>query len=79
MEPANGHSIDPANSGMKPILFGDSRSFIAENAMKDPTYNPYCGRCSGLVRMVKVEPFYWKCHCGAIHDIRAPKGESHVS
>lgn len=40
---------------------------IAEN---DPNYCPYCMRCRGLVRMKKVEDFFWKCDCGAIHDER---------
>lgn len=63
---------------LKPVLFGNARDFIAENAMKDPSYNPYCGRCPGLVRMVKIEPFYWRCSCGAIHDIRPSKENSDV-
>jgi len=47
--------------------------FIVENAIKDPTYAPYCGRCSGLHRMTRVEPFLWKHRCGAIHDSRDTK------
>lgn len=43
---------------------------MRQNAEKDPNYNPYCMRCIGLIRMKKVEPFLWKCHCGAIHDER---------
>lgn len=46
------------------------RSLIHQNASKDPNYSPYCGRCSGLHRMTKVEPFYWRHHCGAEHDER---------
>lgn len=50
---------------------GENHSdFVLENAKSDPDYNPYCLRCSGLIRMKKVEPFYWRCHCGAEHDIR---------
>lgn len=44
--------------------------FVRINAEKDPNYNPYCIRCKGLVRMKKIEHLYWKCKCGAIHDIR---------
>jgi hypothetical protein len=29
-------------------------------------------RCRGLVRMGIVEPFYWRCTCGAEHDERTP-------
>lgn len=36
----------------------------------DPNYKPYCLRCVGLVRMLKVEAFYWACTCGAEHDER---------
>lgn len=45
-------------------------SLVKENALKDPNYAPYCLRCPGLVRMVKVEPLYWRCRCGAQHDER---------
>jgi hypothetical protein len=45
-------------------------STVKENALKDPTYCPYCLRCPSLVRMKKVEPLLWKCHCGAVHDER---------
>lgn len=43
---------------------------IVSNHQKDPTYAPYCMRCSGLHRMKVVEPFLWKHMCGAIHDER---------
>lgn len=43
---------------------------VIENAKKDPNYCPYCMRCRGLVRMRKIEPFYWRCKCGAEHDAR---------
>lgn len=45
-------------------------SIMAQNAMKDPNYSPYCMRCPGLVRMRRVEPMLWNCPCGAIHDER---------
>lgn len=48
---------------------------IRINAAKDPSYCPYCGRCNGLIRMVKVAPLLWQCKCGAIHDER-PQGTS---
>lgn len=41
------------------------------NAEKDPSYAPYCLRCSTMKRMNKIEPFHWKCDCGAEHDDRA--------
>lgn len=47
-----------------------TKSIIRLNTEEDPNYCPYCGRCPGLVRMVKVEPFYWRCRCGAEHDER---------
>lgn len=47
-----------------------AKSIMRQNAEKDPAYCPYCLRCSGLVRMVKVETFLWKCKCGAVHDER---------
>lgn len=43
---------------------------VINNAKKDPNYCPYCMRCTGLIRMKKVAPFYWNCHCGAIYDLR---------
>lgn len=43
---------------------------IVSAAMRDPTYAPYCMRCSGLHRMQIVEPFLWKHDCGAAHDER---------
>lgn len=46
-------------------------SIVRDNAEKDPTYCPYCLRCRDLVRMRLVEPFYWRCSCGAEHDERA--------
>ena len=48
-------------------------SIVKLNAEKDPNYCPYCLRCLGLVRMVKVEPLYWRCACGAEHDERPAK------
>lgn len=47
------------------------KSQVRVNAERDPTYNPYCMRCSGLIRMQLVEKFYWRCAvCGAEHDER---------
>jgi hypothetical protein len=43
---------------------------IVLNHIIDPTYAPYCMRCSGLQRMTVVAPFLWEHHCGAIHDER---------
>ncbi len=40
------------------------------NAEMDPGYSPYCLRCPGLIRMVKVVAFFWRCGCGAEHDER---------
>jgi hypothetical protein len=48
-------------------------SIVRSNAEKDPTYCPYCMRCSGLVRMKKIEHLYWECvqkGCTAVHDER---------
>lgn len=45
-------------------------SIVKSNAIKDPSYCPYCMRCDGLVRMVKVCEFGWRCRCGAQHDER---------
>lgn len=49
---------------------------IIENAKKDSTYTPYCMRCPRLVRMVKVEDFYWTCKCGAKCDLRKEAKEN---
>ena len=47
-------------------------SQVLHNAVEDPTYNPYCMRCPGLVRMQQVARFYWACTCcHAEHDERA--------
>lgn len=43
---------------------------IVLNYIADPSYAPYCGRCTGLYRMTLVEPFLWEHGCGAIHDER---------
>ena len=48
-----------------------NREIIRRNATEDPSYAPYCMRCPGLVRMKKVETFYWRCTCGAEHDERS--------
>jgi hypothetical protein len=49
---------------------GERKSQVRFNAERDPSYCPYCMRCTGLVRMRKVEDFYWRCGCGAEHDER---------
>ncbi len=46
-------------------------SQVRINAEKDPAYAPYCLRCNTMARMKKIEPFYWRCDCGAEHDERA--------
>lgn len=45
-------------------------SQVLSNAHQDSSYRPYCMRCSGLIRMAKVEAFFWKCGCGAVCDLR---------
>lgn len=47
-------------------------SLVRRNAEAAPNYRPYCLRCSGLRRMERVEPFFWRCRCGAEHDEREP-------
>lgn len=55
----------------KKVDMSKAHSFvIVDNHRKDPTYAPYCGRCSGLHRMKVIEPFLWKHGCGAVHDER---------
>lgn len=50
-----------------------SISIIRQNAENNPSYAPYCLRCSTWERMEKIEPFFWRCrHCGAQHDERRP-------
>jgi hypothetical protein len=46
------------------------RDVILRNAVEDPYYAPYCTRCPGLIRMLRVEQHYWKCRCGAQCDYR---------
>lgn len=48
----------------------ENKSVVRRNAEKDANYNPYCMRCSGPVRMRKIEPMLWRCQCGAVHDER---------
>lgn len=43
---------------------------VVSNYANDPSYCPYCMRCSGLHRMKLVEPYLWRHHCGAVHDER---------
>jgi hypothetical protein len=53
-----------------------TKSIVRENAEKDPNYAPYCMPCPRLVRMKKIEPFFWKCDkCGAECDEREIKQE----
>lgn len=49
---------------------------IIGNARKDSGYAPYCGRCSGLHRMERIAPFYWRHRCGAEHDERPNVSEA---
>lgn len=42
-------------------------NIIRDNAERDPNYCPYCMRCKGLVRMVKIAFMHWRCRCGAEH------------
>lgn len=46
------------------------KSQVRINAENDPNYRPYCLKCSTMERMTTVEPFLWKCKCGAVHDER---------
>jgi hypothetical protein len=52
-----------------------SGQMFAWQLRRDPDYAPYCMRCARLVRMVRVEPLYWRCECGAEHDDRPRKAE----
>lgn len=55
-------------------------SIVKQNTIKDPNYNPYCGRCSGLIRMIKIEVLYWKCkQCGAEHDEREQNSDPYYT
>lgn len=49
------------------------KSQIRINAEKDELYLPYCLRCPGNVRMMKIVPFFWRCRCGAEQDERLPE------
>lgn len=45
-------------------------SQATRNMRKNPHYAPYCGRCPGLVRMVRTGPLKAKCRrCPARHEI----------
>jgi len=48
---------------------------VYENALRDPSYCPYCLRCSGLKRMRKVGEMHWRCDCGAEHVIPHPRND----
>ena len=72
MTKGGNYSLRPLYSG--PLAQPTPPEFdqVRHNYEKDTTYRPYCLRCSGLVRMVLVEPYFWRCKCGAEHDIRVP-------
>lgn len=55
------------------------RSQVFINATKNPDYCPYCMRCPRNVRMVKVEPMFWICRCGAMHDERDEAEEARAT
>lgn len=61
---------DPAASRNERMADAAHSAVIVLNHIADPTYAPYCGRCTGLYRMKVVEPFLWEHGCGAIHDER---------
>ena len=42
---------------------------VRRNMVRDSKYAPYCMRCSGVVRMVRVTLTLARCACGAEHDI----------
>lgn len=45
------------------------KSVVRLNAEADPTYSPYCLRCSTMARMQKIGEMVWRCtSCGAEHD-----------
>jgi hypothetical protein len=47
--------------------------FASNNMQRDPTYAPYCMRCSGAKRMRRVSPLKARCpRCGAVHEIEGP-------
>lgn len=51
--------------------FKRGKSQVVTNYEQDPTYCPYCLRCTGLQRMVLVAPYHWKCpKCPAQGDCR---------
>lgn len=58
----------------------EPKSVMRLNAEADPNYRPYCLRCSTMIRMALVAPFYWQCvRCGAEHDERRPGDAARVS
>ena len=64
-EPESQNSLPADDEPLKTTI-------VRSLAEKDPAYCPYCLNCQGLVRMKLVEPFLWKCTCGASHDERRP-------
>lgn len=63
-------SQDPNASERERMADKAHSPVIVLNHIADPSYAPYCGRCSGLHRMKVVEPFLWTHGCGAVHDER---------
>jgi hypothetical protein len=61
---------DPNASPREKMAAAAHDPVIVLNHIADPTYAPYCCRCTGLHRMKVVEPFLWEHSCGAIHDER---------
>lgn len=59
---------DPNASQREKMADKAHDAVIVLNHLADPTYAPYCMRCSGLHRMTVVAPFLWKHGCGAVHD-----------
>ncbi len=49
--------------------------FLFLKLKTEPDYNPYCGRCDGLVRMQRKEYGHWTHWCGATHDAREDLAE----
>lgn len=49
---------------------GVSVEIVLDNYRRDPSYRPYCLGCSTMERMTLVEPYRWRCKCGADYDLR---------
>lgn len=64
-------SQDPAASKHERMADKAYDPVIVLNHILDPTYAPYCMRCTGIHRMTVIEPFRWECmRCGGVHDER---------